>query len=61
VHEHVAVAVRVDVLQRALLDLRRLQLLAGFERAAPVSMFRSLQRVNAWPLPGLTNWKSTTT
>src|SRR5690606_29487295 len=30
-------------------------------RTPPVSMFFILVRVNAWPFPGFTNWKSTTT
>jgi hypothetical protein len=27
---------------------------------APVRRFLNLVRVNAWPLPGFTNWNSTT-
>jgi hypothetical protein len=29
-------------------------------RTEPFSMLRIFTRVKAWPLPGLTNWKSTT-
>ena len=55
--------VRVEVLHRLGLDVRRLELLARAQVAlehGAVSRFFIFVRVNAAPLPGLTNWNSTT-
>ena len=64
VHEHEGVAVLVEVLHVLDLDVGGLHLFAGadvpLDARCRVSRFLNLVRVKAAPLPGLTNWNSTT-